>query len=277
MSETTENPFQSPERCDAVAVHGGLSSGVVALLWVGAIVLLGLKALAWVFVTAPDLLVVFIAAGLAMSLTRRMRRRVALWTAWSFAIPGVALVLSQLRRPGSETPFRLGRFLVRIGVVLALVVALFVAAGWAQFNPIVTDAAGEMQAYLLTACGYSAHYEDSYVRSASATMMILGDPFARTAGVLMMAIAAAGLLYRSGTLAIVTMVVAGLVVGLGGDILGTLLFFIAQVRSMEEGSSLFVQVASNTRLIFLFQLAIVYAIAARIGWETACEEHPPVE
>lgn len=278
MTEPTANPIESPaDGCAAVRTPGRrvLPPGVVPLLWVTVTMLLGAKVYCYVFVGAPDLLVVFIAMGLAIAVAKRMDRGASLWTLWSFVLPPLALVLSQLRKVGSTSKLSVGRLIVRTTIVVALMAAVFFGnrtdAVWLR----ASQAMPEIQEYLLTTLGYDVQlngsrlevYHDSPTGSFGKHVIVspaAGFPFAGS--VLMSSLLFAACLYRSGSFVIVSMAVMGLIIGIGGDILGRLFGNLMLIEGM--GAEI------NPSLMFILQLAAVYALAAKVGWETTCEEFP---
>ena len=291
MTDSADNPFQPPDD-ESAAERRPSSPGrqrppaaVHALLWVGAVLLLGVKVYSYVVISAPDLLVVFVAMGLSISLAKRMRRRAVLWTLWSFVFPGIAIVMSQLRRPGSTSELRAGRLVLRVGVVFALIFGCMFVSHWARFSATTIDAMGKTQAYLLTTMGYysyytpySVNYEDEVEedgRLVDKQLRFTGTGgFSSATDILAASFLLAACLYRSGSFAMVSMVIVGLIVGVGGEILARLMFHVGGIWSLDNSGSIIAAVMQNMGLMFIVQLAVVYAFAARIGWQTACEEFP---
>lgn len=292
MSESTDHPNRAPENDSPATREPGAGRSfrlaVIVVLWLATLCGVAFKIRAWVFVAAPDLLAVFVAIGLAVAAVRRMRRRASLWAIWSFVLPPVALVLSQFRRSGSESQLRKGRLIVRTAIVLALVVGCFALSSFCRYSATATDAMGKSQEYLLTTIGYYAYYEKGSVRveldmerdgmeTVAAARLIVFPAFPAVADVLAMSLLMAACLYRSGSFIIVSMAVVGLVVGLGGDVLGMLIYNLGALRVIADRSSILGLVMQNHGLFVIFQMLIVYVLAARAAWETVCEEYPKEE
>lgn len=282
MTVDETNPYKPPGGEAAAVRPPGPSAAVIAILWIVALVLLAAKLYGYVFVAAPDLLRAFVAVALAVALADRMQRRTGLWTIWSYILPPVALVLSQLRPPGSPKKPKWPVVLhISIAVVLAMVV--FVAATFIARSTAVQDAMGELQAYLLVTCGYYTDYaQGSLHYNENVAVRLVIDSLADLRNILFFGMLSAAFLYRMGPRVIGVMFVAALLIGVGGDILGSLLFNIVELQRIElRGGSmmpvdlpLWKSIVGNPNVHYLMQGALVYGVAANMAWKFACKEYP---
>ncbi|REJ66472.1 MAG: hypothetical protein DWQ31_14605 [Planctomycetota bacterium] len=279
MSETDHNPFEAPE------VDAGPSTGtdagrltgpptiLIALSWLGALLLLGGKLWGYATIGASDLLASFFALGLAIALARRMKRRAALWATWSFALPQLALVLSQFRPPGSASRHPAVRIVLRGAVALLVAVACYFTWYLDSVQTWLQTAMGETQAFLLTTWGYYTRFDDPTLVHENVRFVMLA-PFASTLACMLFGLNVATFLYRTSHGLLLQMWVVGLVVGAVGDTVSQMMLVIAAHRTVAGESALLCELLGSAPFILLFQMLIIFGIAGRIAWHFTCDEYP---